>query len=73
MTCDLCEAPAEYRICTDVAVPGAVPGFADWLPMNRVYKHRYYCLWHFALQAEQLAAWHATQEARRQARIAEAG
>lgn len=64
MKCDLCGNRAEYRICTDVAVPEA----EDWLPMPRVYPHRYYCLWHFSLQAEHLASWLADQEARRATR-----
>ena len=72
MNCDLCHNPAEYRVCTDVAVTPAYRASNEvqpddhWLPMNRVYPHRYYCVWHFFLLAGQQQEWAAAQLQRRE-------
>lgn len=63
-SCCICPNPAEYRVCTDVAHPQA----ASWLPMPRVYPHRFYCPMHFFLLAEHTTEWTAQQLAREASR-----
>ena len=62
--CGICGAPSEYRICTDIGHPEA----AGWLPVPRVYPHRFYCPLHFFLLAEHTQEWTAQQVAREASR-----